>query len=220
MAGRDDPDPEAELAGGGPHKKISQVPVCEFDFFKNLPKNFHGVRQGEGSSEEAHSAKEDVEPGNREDREGRETEKENRETMAASTHKEESAARKETSNNKEGNHGASAAMAAQKKNLNFPTDLHSRYLKKFLTDKTETLDYFFTVHLRSGGAYWGVTALDLLNQFGELGFFFFFLMIYSVLSVFPAVDVCVHIQTESHTEKQKECGCVSSAGSRFAGRCQ
>ena len=46
---------------------------------------------------------------------------------------------------------------------------HCLYLERYMSDDTATLDYFFTVHLRAGGAYWSVTAADLLYQdFGSL----------------------------------------------------
>jgi hypothetical protein len=51
----------------------------------------------------------------------------------------------------------------------FLFNLHASYLKNFLDDDTSTLDYFFTVHLRTGGAYWATTALDLLGKLGEMG---------------------------------------------------
>ncbi len=51
----------------------------------------------------------------------------------------------------------------------FLATLHAEYLTQFLDGDTETLDYFLTVHLRNGGAYWGLTALDLIGKLGELG---------------------------------------------------
>ncbi|CAD7937730.1 unnamed protein product [Amoebophrya sp. A25] len=49
----------------------------------------------------------------------------------------------------------------------FDADAHARFIESYLDKEEDTMLAFMTAHLRTGGAYWGFTCLDLLHKLDE-----------------------------------------------------